>query len=295
MMDETTQNGAGTPAAADTGPDGGAPFLSGLGTDDRALAEENGWRDVGGVLAGYRQMRDRLDQSVQMPGAQASAEDHAAFHARISETWTPREGYSFALPEGLPEDFPYDQAFADEAGGWFREAGLHPAAAQALHDRWLGKMSEEFTAQRQAVQAREAGEGEAAERAHQALVKQHGAPASDGYQNLIAKADRALEGLKSQGVDLAPWFQDKGALTAADQDGLRRVTDPTAVALLAFVHDRAFAEDSLAAPSASAAESNPFAAGTADLKRQSELLESQPARARQLIVAAGRDPKLFRL
>ncbi len=67
-----------------------------------------------------------------------------------------------------------------------------------------------------------------------------------------------------------------------------------AVKLLAFIHDSAFAEDGLNGFGAGG-EAQPFENGNPDLRQQSDLLENSPLRARQMIVAAGRDPRLFGL
>ncbi|PVB59315.1 hypothetical protein [Labrenzia sp. 011] len=278
--------GMDTPAGA---------FLSTLSDNDRALATENGWQDIGSVLESYRTLREQLSGAVTLPEKSASEEDRAAFYAELSKTWTPEDGYQFRMPEALPENFPYDQAFAKEAEGWFQEAGLHPAAAQKLHDRWVGKMADQFTAHEQASRDAARQQAEAVEAAHRALVKEYGEPGSDGYQNVVAKAERALSGLKNAGVDLGDWFSGKGALTQPDENGLQQVADPAAVKLLAFVHDKAFAEDGLAVSGTEGGGANPFDRDRPNLKEQSDLLERNPARARQLILAAGRDPRKFML
>jgi len=92
---------------------------------------------------------------------------------------------------------------------------------------------------------------------------------------------------------LAGQLAGKGMLNAVDADGLRQAADPTAVKLLAFIQDSAFAEDGLSGLVDAGRGANPFDTGAPDLRLQSELLERNPARARQLILSAGRDPGLF--
>lgn len=77
--------------------------------------------------------------------------------------------------------------------------------------------------------------------------------------------------------------------------GMQQVVDPAAVKLLTFIPDRAFAEDGLSGVSEGVSGGNPFDQDSLDLKLQSELLDRNPARARQMILAAGRDPILFGL
>ena len=270
-------------------------FLTGVSEDNLTLAAEHGWQDADGLLNGYRGLQEQLAQSLQVPADAASPEEVDAFYSELSTRWTPKDGYQFKMPETLPDTFPYDQAFAEEVGGWFQEAGLPPGAAQKLHDRWLEKMSGHHAEQQNAVSAAQAARAEAVDQAHETIVREYGEPGSDGYQNLVARADRALSGLKSAGVDLSDWFVGKGALTQSDADGLQQVSDPTAVKLLAFIHDRAFAEDSLDGLSGSGTDANPFDMQSLDLKQQSDLLERNPAQARRLILSAGRDPGMFRL
>ncbi|WP_297836374.1 hypothetical protein [uncultured Roseibium sp.] len=276
-------------------PSEGGGFIDSLSEADRDMAASHGWRDTAGILEGYRSLEDRLSGALQVPGEEAGSEEQAAFYADVSSRWTPKDGYRFKMPEALPENFPYDQAFAQEAGDWFKEAGLHPEAAQKLHDRWVGKMAEQFSAHEEAAFDAAQKQGEAAEAAHLSLVREYGEPDSDGYQNAVAKADRALSTLKTAGVDLTGWFAEKGALTTAGSDGLQQVTDPVAVKLLAFIHDSAFSEDGLNGFGAGGEGGNPFETGNPDLRQQSDLLENSPLRARQMIVAAGRDPRLFGL
>ena len=71
--------------------------------------------------------------------------------------------------------------------------------------------------------------------------------------------------------------------------------DPVAVKLLTFIHDSAFAEDSLSGLGDAPGGANPFDNNSIDLKQQPELLDRNPARARQMTLAAGRDPKMFRV
>jgi len=270
-------------------------FLSGLSEAHRNLATENGWQDAAGVLESYQALQGEMLGTVKVPGSEASDEERSAFYSQISQSWTPTDGYRFSMPESLPENFPYDQAFAQEAGGWFEDAGLHPEAAQKLHDKWVGKMAEQFAAHEDAADSAAFARQQAAENAHRDLVRDYGPPESDGYQNAVARADRALTGLKSAGIDLTDWFTEKGALSQADGKGLQQVVDPVAVKLLTFIHDSAFAEDGLSGLSEGTGSANPFDNDSIDLKQQSDLLDRNPARARQMILAAGRDPKMFRV
>lgn len=284
--DAVTANGAG---------DGGQDFLATLSDDNRAFAAEQGFSDVGAVLDGFRSLQEQNKGMLAIPGEDATPEQQSEFYGKVAETWTPKDGYDLKMPESLPENFSYDQDFADEAKGWFKEAGLHPLAAQALHDKWVGKMAELHGQQSAALEDAQTKQAEAASEAHRALVQEYGDPSSDGYKNVVAKADRAMKGLSDAGIDVSSWLAEKGQLTKADDQGLQQVTDTTAVKLLAFIHDRAFTEDGLSDFGKGDGSANPFDTKAPDLQKQTEILEKHPERAKQLIEAAGRDPKMFGL
>lgn len=279
----------------ETGSGGGADFMSTLSDDNKAFATEQGWSDAGAVFDGFRDLQGKLTNSVALPGQDATPEQHAEFYSQVSKTWTPDGEYTFNMPENVPENFPYDQDFAKEAGAWFKEAGLPPQAAQTLHDKWVGKMADLHGQSEEAASNAATKQAEAVENAHRELVKEYGEPESDGYKNVVAKADQAMNGLKAAGVDISEWFAEKGILSEADENGLQQVTDPTAVKLLAFIQDKAFTEDGLNDLGDGGNGSNPFDKNAPDLQQQSKLLESNPEQAKRLIIAAGRDPKVFQL
>lgn len=270
-------------------------FLSSLSDDNRAFATEQGFKDVGAVFDGVRRLQEAQKGMLSVPGADATPEQRGEFYSTVSKSWTP-ETYEFAMPEGLPENFAYDKDFATEAGDKFKEFGLHPSAAQGLHDWWVGKMAGVHTANVDAAKAAETKQAEAADTAHRALVKDFGDPSSDGYKNAVAKADRTQKALNEAGIDVSSWFAEKGILTEPDDNGEQAVLDPTAVKLLAFIHDKAFTEDGLNnLGGGGGSGENPFALGKSDLQAQAQMIDSNPGRAKQLIEAAGRDPKQFGL
>ncbi len=291
----TTEIGAGTKTQPTPGAENpGSDFLSSLSDDNKTLATQQGWNDSDAVFDGYRAMQGQLSSSVALPGEGAAPEQVSDFYGSVSQHWTPKDGYQFKMPDGLAESFPYDEAFAKEAGDWFQEAGLPSHVAQSLHDKWVGKMAAAHE-QTTAAQAAEAAKtAEAASAAHDALVKEYGQPDSEGYKNLIEKAVRAQTALKDGGVNVADWFADKGLMSEADDKGNQQVLDPTAVKLLAFVHDKALTEDGLSQIGGEQG-GNPFDKSKTDLAKQDELLRTNPERAKTLIKAAGRDPALFGL
>ena len=299
-MEMNAANGSeqsGSPADAHAGAsDGsnaqGGDFLSGLGLDQAAResfeAEGLNTSDkVGEVYKNAYLLKQKLGNSLTVPGENATPEDRQAFFDKASKAWTP-EGYEFKMPEGLPETFAYDQDFAKEAADWFKESGLHPNQAQALHDKWVGKMAEAQSKAAEAEQAKQQAMDEAKQKAHQDLVKEFGDPQSDGYRNIVAKAERAMSGL-----DAADWLTEKGILSEPGEGGARQVLDPQGVRLLAKIADGMFAEDGLLGDGGGG--KNPFASDSVNLTAQSKLLRERPQDARSLIIAAGKDPAKFNL
>lgn len=295
VFDAEDGTGGGGATSLGGGSGDGGDFLSTLSDDNKAFASEQGFKDVGAVFDGYRGLQEKQKGMFSLPGQDATPEQIQELYGNVSKSWTPQGEYTFNMPENLPENFPYDKDFATEAGGWFKEAGLPPHVAQVLHDKWVGKMAGVHTAGVEAATQADTKRAEAVGNAHRELVKEHGDPESDGYKNFVAKADRAQKALGDAGIDVSSWFAEKGILTEPDDNGLQQVTDPTAVKLLAFIHDKAFSEDGLNDVGNGQGGENPFNLEKPDLQKQADLVQRDPEKAKQLIVAAGRDPARFNL
>lgn len=286
---------SGNPADAHAGASDGSnvpsgDFLSALSEDNRKVAEAKGWtsaESVNTVFDSYRGLEAKMGSALTVPGEDATPEDRQAFFDKASKAWTP-EAYEFKLPDGLPETFAYDDGFAKEAADWFKESGLHPNQAQALHDKWVGKMSEVQAQAMEAESAKQQALNDAKEKAHLELVKEYGDPQSEGYRNMVAKAERAMSGL-----DASDWLTEKGILSEPGEGGARQVLDAKGIRLLAKIADGMFSEDSLIG--AGSGGKNPFASDSVNLTEQSKLLRERPQDARSMIQAAGLDPAKFNL
>ncbi len=284
----TALGGAGEHGTGENGNGGGTDtFLAGLSEEHRAIATENGWNDAGAMFEGIKSLKATADGALTLPGEDATPEQRSEFFDKVSPSLVPKDGYTFNMPEGLPENFPYDQEFAKEAGDWFKEAGLPPKVAQVLHDKWVAKMAGIHGQSVEAAAAAEQKQAEAVENAHRELVKEFGEPGTEGYSNLVAKADRAMNGLKEADIDVSSWFAEKGILTEAGEDGAQQVADPVAVKLLAFIHDKAMTEDGLSGLGDGMGGKNPFDPSNPNITKQSELVRNQPDVARRLIANAG--------
>ena len=248
----------GTPADAHAGaPDGsnaqGGDFLSVLDEDTRGMAEARGWTSPDkfpDAIKSFRSLEQKLGSALTVPGEDATPEDRQAFLEKASQTWTPENGYEFKMPEGLDENFAYDQEFAGEAGNWFKEIGLHPSQAQFLHDKWIGKQAEVQKQMAEAAQEAQTKRETAASEAHQGLIKEYGAVDSPGYQNAVAKA----AAVSDKYPEFAALLASNGGLSEPDEAGQRQVLNAGVVHQLARLHTDLFGEDNLLGESAKTAK-----------------------------------------
>jgi hypothetical protein len=146
-------------------------------TTDAAAQQACALRNLDDDLTSYRELEGRLGQALIPPAADASADEWSAFYGRIGRPEKP-EGYAFNLPDGLPEQLPYDDAFAMRFKTWAHEAGLSARQAQALHDQYLRDFAGQHAAAAEA-------EVQAVGDAHDAIVKAWGDPASEAYKRKV--------------------------------------------------------------------------------------------------------------
>lgn len=289
---------AGNPAEATTlapnGSDAGAApdFLSALSEDNRRIAEAKGWTGpdkINDMLASYRGLEGKIGGALSLPGEDAKPEDRQAFFDKASAAWTPKgpEGYEFALPEGLPENFAYDKDFADDARKAFHEAKLSPQQAKGLHDWWVGKMGSAHADATRAAQDQKAATEKAMQEGHAALQKEWGEAGSDTYKQAVGKAVRVAEHL-----GIMDELTAVGVLSEPGEGGERAVLRPGFVSKLPAIFDALLGEDSLGT---NGGRANPFASGSVNLTEQSRLVRDEPANAAALIKAAGKDPARYGL
>ena len=96
-------------------------LLSGLDGDSRNWIDANGIKGdnpadlLSGLVTKSREMESLIGRSVRLPGEDATDEDVAGFYDRMTERLRPDDpsGYQYELPEGLPEEMPYDADFVD--------------------------------------------------------------------------------------------------------------------------------------------------------------------------------------
>jgi hypothetical protein len=277
-----TQLGADTPDPAtatalngsDPAAEAPADFLAGANADTQKLFQDKQYKSVDDLAKAYSELSSKLGQKpLAPPDAEATAEDWDTFYKAMGRPDTPAE-YSYGIPEGVPENLPYDATFADKFKNWSHAAGLSPKQSAALHDQYVKDFAEmtlsSFEQSNKAV-------GEA----HNAIVEKWGDPDTDNYRRNVTLAARALKQL-----DLQQSFESGGLIEA----GTGQVKDANLAFALARVGAKMFAEDELYS-GPGGIQNNPFADGSANMTQQSQLIKNDPQRALTLIRAAGKNPK----
>lgn len=276
---------AGNPANGSTGAgvEGSAPAAA--ATESRSAdagnldwAKAKGWVNDQGALdaaklaEGYQSLEKRLGSMITLPDEKAAPEARDEFAKKMG--WPGDvKGYELARPEGLPPDVPYDEGMAERFKTWANEARLPKAAAQALHDQYVKQFAED-------VQALRAEQMNNAKAAHETLVKEWGAPGSEGYLKNRDAAVRALRSPQFQGLEQE--LKTSGLLL---QDGT--FTSSKIAALLATAGSQ-LQNDALIGGTIGN-NANPFTneAMAKDPNAVADLIRTDPETARKLATAAG--------
>lgn len=290
MTDQLTGVGsadAGNPAGGNGSEQNGSSSAT-AATDSRSgetgnldWAKGKGWVVEDGsvkteeVFEGYRNLEKKLGSMVSVPGEKATQEEQQRFYKALGVP-EKADGYQFKMPENLPKELPYDQAMADRFKSWAHDARLPPSAAQKLHDAYVGQFAED-------LKAFEAEQGQKAKAAHEVLVKEWGHPDSEDYAKQKDAAIRALRSDTFKGLE--DELKIAGLLT---KDGV--YTSPHIAKLLAAV-GKAQQNDTFVGLDGKNIANNPFTKGAFNLTEASIIANQDPARARQLAAAAGRDPE----
>ncbi|MEX3008354.1 hypothetical protein [Hoeflea sp. TYP-13] len=290
--------------SADTGsPEGGngnggegsnanvSEFLSGLDEGSRGWIEANGIKAddpaalLSGVVTKSREMESLIGSSIKVPGKDASAEDVQSFYDKATERLLPKEanGYEYTVPENMPENVPYDSEFADAWREFSFESKLPPALSAKAHDWFVENAVKAQEANKAATD--EAYEGIVL-KASEAIKAEWGAPDSETHKTGMEHFHKAIQGLG--GDALKAELQELGAIDEHNQ-----VVAPNIILALSKVGKQLFAEDSLI--TGEHADKNPFADDTKDWGKQNAIIRDDPNLAKQLIKAAGKDPKTYRL
>ena len=273
----------GQPGGTPSGTPQGSPvvsdssWLTGLqDAGNRDLVAKKGWDksntpDV--VINSYRELETRLGKSIVVPDANAPREDYDKVYTALGKPRTPGD-YAFRLPQGINENFPYDDAFATDYKNWAHEADLSPRQAQSIHDRFVKRFAGQIDAATEGLQRRVGT-------AHQEILSKWGPADSDGYKNNLSYAKAGLRGL-----GLGETFKASGLI-----DGNGNIADAKLAFALATVGEGLFQEDRLRGGTPGHfTTSNPWKDGQENLSEQGRIQRENPELARSLIQAAGKDP-----
>lgn len=272
------QAAAATAATGSNGLAGGADWFSGLqDADNLKTVEAKGWKSADDALSSYRALESKIGQNLTIPDESAPKEDWDKFYSRLGRPET-ADKYEFALPQGVPENLPYDKASATEFANWAHEAGLNPKQAQLLHDSFVRRTAQQ-------IEAHQAKEAEAAQAAHTELTREWGLPDTEQHRRNVEMSNRTLR----QNPGLEAELKGIGALTAEGD-----VKSPKLAILLAKYGQQNYSEDMMyGGPSYN---KNPFMDGPDfSMAAQGQLIRTNPDHARSLIRQAGLDPSLFKL
>lgn len=275
---------ATTDAAVANGSAAASPsdWTAALDEETRATATAKGWKSPADPAKAYlhsqREYADLQKKAIVLPGDDAKPEDWDAFHTKLGRPEKP-EGYEFKLPEGLPENLPYDGAAADKFKNWGHKAGLTPKQAAIVHDEYMRDYANTLGAMQEA-------NAKAVEASHEAIVKAWGDPSTDTYKRNQELANRTIR--NQGGTELLNELKSIGAM---DANG--NVKTPRLAVALAKVGEALYAEDTLFGGPAQGV--NPFSPKSEDLTKQGEIIRDDPARARVLIQQAGINPKEYGL
>ncbi|WP_136661711.1 hypothetical protein [Nitratireductor sp. XY-223] len=266
-------------------------LLSGLDGDSRNWIDANGIGGetpqelLSGLVTKSREMESLIGRSVRLPGEDASEEDVAGFYDRVTERLRPDDpsGYEYALPEGLPEDMPYDADFVDAWRDFSHEMKLPAQVSAKAHDWFMQNAARAVEGRRQESQQ---FYEETLRSASKTLEENWGRPGSDAFnanQEYFSKAVNALGG-----DDLMHELKESGVIDPFDQ-----ITAPNLVIALSRVGRDFFTEDHMV--TGQGGGKNPFADDSKNWGEQNAIIRDDPQRARNLIRAAGKDPRTYKL
>lgn len=264
--------------------DAGIKVAGPLNEDNRALVEAKKWAgedgsiDLNKITESYRNLETHASKALFLPGENATKEDWDKFYSKLGRP-EKADGYELKLNrEAIPENFPYDEQGAIEFRSWAHEAGLTPAQAQVLHDKFVGHQAGSYSSMIEQQTQRE-------NEAHRAITAEWGGPEGEAYKTNVELMSRAVNQLGLKDALVA------GKLISADG----AVLDAKVAKAFAKVGKELYAEDTMAT-NATGALNNPFSDGANfNLTRQGEAIRSDPRKAKALITAAGKNPADFGL
>lgn len=266
-------------------------LLSGLDRDSRNWIDANGIGDgnpaelLSGLVTKSREMESLIGRSVRLPGEDATDEDVDSFYDRVTERLRPDDpsGYSYELPDGLPEDMPYDSDFVDAWRDFSHEMKLPARISAKAHDWFMQNAASAIEGQRQHSQQVYEDMLRSSSKTLEASWGRVNSDTFNASQEYFHKAVNKLGG-----QDLMQELRTLGVVDEFDQ-----IAAPNVVIALSRIGRDMFSEDQLV--TGHSAGRNPFADNSKNWGEQNAIIRDDPQLARNLIKAAGKDPQTYKL
>lgn len=214
--------------------------------ESRTWVESKGFKALDPLVESARhadklqsEITDLKGKALTPPDKDAKPEVWNEFWSKIGRPDKP-DGYDYPLPEGLPENLPWDGELDTVSKQWFFDEGATAKQAAALR----GKLAQYQASQFVKMQEAEAAQVTAADAE---IVKEFGAHGTDGHKAFVQHADRAINNL-----GIMDELKAGGYLT---QKGEVRL--PKLAKALALVGRQLYSEDTLVTGSKVAERADP--------------------------------------
>lgn len=279
----SSPNGAGTGAGADQGNSNDWAKARGWLNDDGSFKTDE-------LAKGYRNLEGEYSKRVSLPDDKSKPEDVEKFWSTLGK---PKTAAEYKLDKPADFKLPYDEKISEAWKGSFHKANVTQTQANVLHEEALKMQQADVAAFAEGVEQR-------AKAVQPEFVKAWGAVGSETFTKNNEAAIRALR----QDPNLKGMEEDLRANGFLSKDGL--FTSLWVGHLLAERGKSANLSDTVINPAHGAnnadVRGNPFVRfmpdGTTEnpdfnMTKGAQLKKSDPSRARQLWIAAGRDEADF--
>lgn len=273
---------------------GATDFLAALSEDNRKVAEAKGWTTpdkLNEVFGGYRGLESKLGSEPRLPSATADQPELDKAYTHLGWPGKP-EAYDLKLPAGVPENLPYDQAFATDFKTWANEARINPKQAQLLHDKYVGRFAADLTTRQTEIDTN-------VSKTKEWMIKTWGNETSEPYRKSSEAARRAIAILeaKPEYAGLKNELAASGLIKAGEGDHFSPTNPALMELLVSYGNTHGMEHQFVAGGGGGGAQpGNPFAKGEGEnFTQQGQIIRRDPVEARRLILAAGLNPADWKL
>ncbi|MCP4108328.1 MAG: hypothetical protein GY749_22760 [Desulfobacteraceae bacterium] len=284
MTDQSGSEQSGNPGdqsggALNGSSDTNANPFSGLEGDNQSWIEAKGTKSVADLVTMARNS-EKMTGGLHLPGKNAKPEDISSFLDKATKNFMPADanGYDFNMPDGMPENMPYDGEMADNMKAWMFDSGMPPQMADKFHSQIVTDfMIPAYEAELAEVQ-------QSVDTSNALMKKEWGEPDSQGFKanmEYVLKAVNGFDGYKDALIQVGAIDEENNILNAA------------LLMPLAKLGELHFSEDGMVTGDNN--EPNPFANDSQNWTKANQIIASDPVKAKSLIIAAGKEPADYRL